>query len=382
MVALCVMACNGKQQNGKNESVKSKGGVRSTVKVDVPAFPYQSYLDGAKDEFPLIGDDQYGFSPISHKIRYFEVPDSLKDNRLVDSLALLYNASLAMCALQYDAGTVSRFINDNDFDHNEFANAFKNINLSGVKDKEMRATLLALGHAGAKEIRAGNSPQDRSYSSMDKFNSLFEKMLDSLFDNRNTEEEYHPEKIVSDLKTIHTFATDSNAVYKGVLIDTTKMKVEGYSLKDASFREELFIKTLLETDFEKKCIYAREFAYSNYGSRRGNAKELVAVIDPLLNSGEYSPLLTDLWIIWRTALQTSVFSGRSNYSAMYNLFYNDMRNKVATTFIAHIATNPDDLIAFNEFVRLLFITNIIRDSRCFFGNSANLDEMEMYSDCR
>ena len=67
---------------------------------------------------------------------------------------------------------------------------------------------------------------------------------------------------------------------------------------------------------------------------------------------------------------------------MYNLFYNDIKNKVAVTYIGYIAANPSDLIAFKNFVLLLYTPNIARDSKCIFGNNTNLNEMEMYFECR
>ena len=62
---------------------------------------------------------------------------------------------------------------------------------------------------------------------------------------------------------------------------------------------------------------------------------------------------------------------------MYNLFYNDMRNSIALTYIVHLTTHPGDKIAFKEFIRLAQAYNIVRNSSCMFGNNANLEDMEL-----
>lgn len=146
-----------------------------------------------------------------------------------------------------------------------------------------------------------------------------------------------------------------------------------------TFRSELLQKVLREPDFNKKCVLAREFAYANYKSPYRDDKELVAVIDPILRENKYSPLLGELWLIWRTALQKNILSGPSNDSAMYNLFYNDMRNRIALVYIAYLKTHPYDKLAFNKFVSLAMEYNITRN-RCLFGNNSLLDEMSLYDE--
>ena len=105
---------------------------------------------------------------------------------------------------------------------------------------------------------------------------------------------------------------------------------------------------------------------------------MVAVLDKLLRANKYSPLLGELWRMWRVALQINIFGSRSNDGAMYNLFYNDMRNRVALIYIAHLKTHPYDKIAFKEFLRLAQVHNITRNSPCMFGNNANLEDMELF----
>ena len=102
------------------------------------------------------------------------------------------------------------------------------------------------------------------------------------------------------------------------------------------------------------------------------------MIDQILRFNQYSPLLGELWLMWRTALQKNIFSGPSNDSAIYNLFYNDMRNHIALTYITHLAEHPKDEIAFLSFFNLAMEYNITRNSPCLFGNNSLLDEKNLY----
>lgn len=97
----------------------------------------------------------------------------------------------------------------------------------------------------------------------------------------------------------------------------------------------------------------------------------------LLRAENYSPMLRDMWRIWRVTLQKDLLGGMSNDSSMYNLFYNDMRNRVALTFIKHIVSNPDDYVAFMEFVKFGLTENINRHSGVLIGSNVLREDMEL-----
>lgn len=68
----------------------------------------------------------------------------------------------------------------------------------------------------------------------------------------------------------------------------------------------------------------------------------------------------------------------SNDCAMYNLFYNDMRNRIAMVYIAYLATHPNDKLAFKKFAELAMEYNITRLGG-FFNNSV-ADDMSLYEE--
>lgn len=332
------------------------------------AFPYQAYLDsvGEGESFPTIGNDGNGFNAISHNIVYPELPSNLSASLYADSLLQFYNIALAFNTMAYDVGTAERYLDEQaDFGLKE-ANALESINLSGIHLPKIKEFMRIICRKNAAIIRKGEKPNERKISEIGQFYDVFNDFSDQLYDAHLDDGEFDPAKIISDYREIHSKA----------LTDTT------------SFRNELLDRVLAETDFQKQCVLARELAYANYHSNstpyayylctQRDDKQIVTVLDKLLKSGKYSPLLGELWRMWRCMLQLNILGGRSNDSAMYNLFYNEMRNRIALVYIAHMVENPEDKLAFKEFARLATTYNIVRNGPGAFGNNGNLEDMELF----
>lgn len=323
----------------------------------IPVFPYQSYLDsiGEDEYFPTIGDDGQGFNAISHKIRYPKLPDTLTSNLYADSLLQFYNIALAYNTLAYDNGSAERYMSEPDR-RLSYADALDSINLHGISNSEIKNRIQKVAENATKCIRDSVELSAGKTEAIKRFYDVFNICSSALYSSRLTDDEFAPQSVLADYEDIHTKS----------LTDTT------------SFREELLNRTLAECDFSKKCVLAREYAYANYNSPKRNDKEVVAVIDTILRSNKYSPLLRDLWRMWRVMLQINIFGGRSNDSAMYNLFYNDMRNRIALIYIKHLCDNPNDGIAFKEFIKLAADHNIVRNGGIPTGNNANFEDIELF----
>ena len=348
LFACHLYACNSNNSNKE-----------SYVELEVPAFPYQTYLDsiGEGEWFPNIGDDGYGFDAISNNIIYPEMPDIISSSQFADSLLQFYNMAIAINTIVYDISTAERYMDESNFILNQ-ADALDSINLSGIHDPGIKDALVKLSRNAAKLIRSGKRPNDQWSDEVGEFYERLDSFVKPLLVTHMTDEEFDPSVILEDYADIHSKA----------ISDTT------------TFRSELLQRVLRESDFSKKCVLAREFAYANYNSPYRDDMELVAVIDPILRANKYSPLLIDLWLMWRTTLQKDILSGPSNDSAMYNLFYNDMRNRIILVYIAYLNTHPHDKLAFNKFATLSTEYNIIRNSGCLFGNNSILDEMRLYDE--
>lgn len=360
MTAVMAYSCshNAKEVNATEKEDVAKEDIVKDVQLQAPAFPYESYF-GQLSEYQTcveIGDDGEGFNAISHKIRYPEVSAESGSSQFADSLLLLYNTSLAYNTMAYDVSTAERYIWDNSLCVEE-ANALDSINLSGIKDKDMREALLACSKKSAKWIREGNSPNEQKNSEVAAFYEVFNKFGNKFLDKHMTNDDFDPSTIIVNYDEIHQKAISDSS----------------------DCRDELLEMVLAEKDFQKKCVLAREFAYANFNSKEEDDMELVAVIDPILRSGEYSPLLYDLWLVWRTALQKDIFGSPSNDGSIYNLFYNDMRNRVALTYINYLERNPNDKVAFKKFAELAMQYNITRNALPI-GNNSLLDEMNLYKE--
>lgn len=326
----------------------------------VPPFPYEEYLELTEEDqlSPNIGDDGRGYDAISNKIRYPEFPKEVSLSPVADTLLLMYNTIMAYNTMVYDSSTADRYLNDTTLCIAQ-ANAIDSINLSGIKNERLRDAILACCKTESQLIRNGIRPSEQENPDIDKFYDVFGDVFNPFMENHYSDEEFAPENVVKDYASIHRKA----------ITDTL------------SFRSEMLKRVCSEQDFQKKCVLAREFAYANRKSKERNDKELVAVIDPILRANEYSPVLYDLWLMWRTALQSGILGSPSNDGAMYNLFYIDMRNRVAVTYLTYLTENPTDKVAFNKFTNLAMEYNIIRNSPCLFGNNAMLDEMSLYNEC-
>lgn len=329
-------------------------------RMQAPPFPYEAYLELSEEDqwSPKIGNDGYGFDAISNNIRYPELPVELSLSHFADSLLLMYNTILAYNTKAYDVSTAERYMNDSTLCL-EQANALDSINLSGIHNEKIRYALLACSQNAGHWIKKGKYPNEQENQEIGDFYNTYDEILIPFIDNHISDEDFDPNNVIENYRTIH----------KQAINDTL------------SFRYELLKLVRAEQDFQKQCVLAREFAYANFKSKERNDKELVAIIDPILRSNEYSPLLYDLWLMWRTALQKDILGSPSNDGAMYNLFYNDMRNRIAVRFITHLKNNPFDKIAFNKFASLAMEYNITRNSPCYFGNNSILDEMSLYDEC-
>lgn len=328
--------------------------------VAIPEFPYQAFLNSVSDDsyFPIIGDDGDGFNAICHKIRYPKIPLTLHLSHFADSLLQIYNICLAYNSIAYDTSTAERYIEESDSGLHQ-ADALDAINLSGIHNHEIRNLLSKISKQAAYWIRDGKLPNEQRSDDINRFYEQYHTYSHQVQNAHVSDEEFDPNTVIKNYNDIH----------KKAISDTLK------------FRDELLMDLLLEPDFSKKCVLAREFAYSNYISPHRDDIELVAVLDYILKTNQYSPLLGEIWLMWRTALQKNIFGGPSNDSAMYNLFYNDMRNRIALVYIDHLNRNPNDNIAFKEFMRLGMEHNITRNSGCYFGNNSILDEMNLYEEC-
>lgn len=320
---------------------------------DSLAFPYQDILDqdfNDKQSSFIIGDDGDGCQPISDKIRYPEIPADAHYSAFTDSLLQYYNVELALHALESDIYAAERFYDDKDY-NNATIEAIESINLSGIKDKTLHDRLKRLADAYATSLRTDQWDEipdvsENLFASLRQFGRRLE-MPDVL------DAEFRKDSLVTDIKEVYVNA-GSDSTYSATLLD----------------------RVIAEQDFERQTILTHPLVVACWINPDANNDEVFAIIDHQLRDGRYSTELVWLWKIWRVYLQTYYFSGLSNDSPFYNLFYNDMRNRVALTLLNQINRQPDDLIALVMFNNLCDERNICRGGNDnLFGNNAFSDRI-------
>lgn len=328
---------------------------------------YKEYNETWVDERGafVIGDDEDGRGPISDRLRYYSLPEHLRANSFADSLAQIYNMSLAFNSMVGDFNHAFRSIGQDGWDGTLYADAIAATNLDGISVSEARDSLRAITQVIAHALHNGDTPPDESYTpKSERYEEIFNSMVNGIILGRFG---HVGAEIAEMIPTPADYIRDYDALHREAIADTTGVA-----------RTKILDRYLREDDFHKKCIYAREFAYADYRNPHGNVDDLMALLDPLLRGDDYSPLLRELWLIWRTAMQVEYLGGRGGYSSVYNLLYNDMRTLQAAKYIEHLALHPDDEEAFAEYLLLVYQKNVTRQDKGIFGNSVNVDEYNLY----
>ncbi len=103
---------------------------------------------------------------------------------------------------------------------------------------------------------------------------------------------------------------------------------------------------------------------------------ITAVGQALMESGNYSPILHHIWVIWRAIFQR-VFCGVSRDSTIPNQYYNEYRKKCYVTCLQRIARHPNDAYAMSCAAAIGGRTNMNRFGQNYFGNEAMIELMMM-----
>lgn len=85
----------------------------------------------------------------------------------------------------------------------------------------------------------------------------------------------------------------------------------------------------------------------------------VALYASLIDSGDYSPVLDEAFIRWRTKYQEHNH-GVSNWSEIPNEFYNEKRWEVVNTIKRYLEKNPNDLWAKYQIMQIMDYPDIVR----------------------
>ena len=180
---------------------------------------------------------------------------------------------------------------------------------------------------------------------------------------------YHPHGDSAVYGTMVRMAQDFSLRYTLVEGHGNFGSVDGDPPAAYRYTEARMSKIANETDMNRRCVYAMEYAHSSTDGPYFT--DAVPVLVNIMCMGEYSPILYDIWRTWRT--MQAMRMGMSRDSAIPNLQYNALRLIVAHTMLNHIIEHPDDEKAIRAFLYLSACANINRYGDFLFGNQ-NIEE--------
>ena len=126
--------------------------------------------------------------------------------------------------------------------------------------------------------------------------------------------------------------------------------------------------------FDEQCSLWRNWA--NCKKSVTDDMWIVLVGDALMKSGNYSPILHNVWLTWRALFQR-YFCGNSRDSSIPNQFYNEYRKMCYTTCLERIARHPNDVYAMNCAAVIGGRSNMNRFGQNYFGNEAMIEMILM-----
>lgn len=131
-----------------------------------------------------------------------------------------------------------------------------------------------------------------------------------------------------------------------------------------------------ETDFDKQCIYLKEYAKTFYDGEYRDERfdRLFLQLENQMNEGKYSIYLMEIWRIWRFLFQ----DGQSKDSPIYNKVYNKMRLVCCHNILNYIEEHPDDMMAINQFLVMASLDNINRYGEYPYGNQIVMEDISLF----
>lgn len=87
--------------------------------------------------------------------------------------------------------------------------------------------------------------------------------------------------------------------------------------------------------------------------------EFLPILEYVMEQKEASPYLFSIWKDWRLCYQVT-FGGSSNYSEIYNDYYNVWRLKCAQTLFDYIEKHPKDGVMIYGFLNFAIASDYTR----------------------
>ena len=192
----------------------------------------------------------------------------------------------------------------------------------------------------------------------EKMASLFGELVNVPYDTPDYVTEADLEAIQKDFWDLY-----DKSQYVQDIAEIQKIRVnEDYGTEALeNLRSSLQKRYVESTDFNERCILACEMA--SCGQENG-----IDYLGELIEAGQYSKYLLEVWVDWRLHAQQGVF-GISTYSEIPDNLYDNARLLVAKEYAMHIKENPDDKLAKVLLLNLTYTETLHRVGG-YYGNEA------------
>lgn len=213
------------------------------------------------------------------------------------------------------------------------------------------------------------------------------KYISNTFMSRNdttgivTDEYNHFKSILIDRYQVDKYGAMSEEIYWNEY-DENKRVANFDSILTLRIEDENKARDFLEThiitekDFDKQCIYLKEYAKTFYNGKARDERfdKLFLKLENQMNQEKYSIYLMEIWRLWRVFFQ----EGHSKDSPIYNKIYNEMRLVCCRTILNHIIEYPMDIMAINQFLVMASLDNINRYGEYPYGNQVVMEEINLF----
>jgi hypothetical protein len=192
----------------------------------------------------------------------------------------------------------------------------------------------------------------------EKMANLFSELVNVPYDTPDYVTEADIEAIQKDFWTLY-----EKSQYVQDIAEIQKIRVnEDYGTEALeNLRSSLQKRYVESMDFDERCILACEM--TSCGQENG-----IDYLGELIEAGQYSKYLLEVWVDWRLYAQQGVF-GISTYSEIPDNLYDNARLLVAKQFAEHITKTPDDMLAKVLLLNLTYTETLHRGGG-YYGNEA------------
>ena len=212
--------------------------------------------------------------------------------------------------------------------------------------------------AKAKKLVKMLTTIDYVPSECEKMANLFGELVNVPYDTPDYVTEADIEAIQKDFWSLY-----DKSLYVQDIAEIQKIRVnEDYGTEALeNLRSSLQKRYVEATDFDVRCILACEL--SNCNQENG-----IDYLGELIEAGQYSKYLFEVWVAWRLRAQDGVF-GISTFSEIPDNLYDNARLLVAKEYVKHIESNPNDLLAKVLLLNMTY-TETIHRAGGIYGNEA------------